>query len=160
MRSVDGFEEELDRHIRGLRRYALSLTGNQTESEDLVQDTLRRALAYAKGDGHVENWRAYLFTVMHNVYVDSAKRRMAAACEVPIDQCQIPEPASQHQRLECLEIARALRTLPADLREVICMVAVDGMLYREVAAVLGIPIGTVMSRLSRARESLRRAVDG
>lgn len=157
---MDRFAEELDRHIQGLRRYALSLTSSQVEAEDLVQDTLRRALAYVRDQGRVVNWRAYLFTIMHNAFVDSAKRRMMTANEVPIDECQIPAPASQHQRLECMEIARAMRTLPADQREVICLVAIEGMLYREVAEALDIPIGTVMSRLNRARQSLRRAIDG
>jgi RNA polymerase sigma-70 factor (ECF subfamily) len=129
--------------IPRLRRYARALVGEQAAAEDLVQSTLERGwdkLALHRPGGDL---RAWLFTVMHNLYVD----RLRAA--------RPTDPLREQQDLQ-----RALAQLPAEQREVLLLVTLEDMKYEEVADTLGIPVGTVMSRLCRAREKLRALLLG
>jgi RNA polymerase sigma-70 factor (ECF subfamily) len=148
--------DELDGHIRALRRYARALIGNRADADDLVQETLRRALTYLSDGREIRNPRAYLMTMLHHVRVDHAKRASRGSDQIPLDDVVMPlvEP-SQLLRLECRDLEAAIRLLPVDQREVLLMVGLEGMSYRETADLLGSPIGTVMSRLSRARVALR-----
>ena len=153
-----GVEQALA-HIPALRRYARLLTGDASRADDLVQDTLERACAkwslWQPGAG----LRAWLFTLMHNLYLNQRRDwrhdEAAAALE------DAPEPA--HEPLaragEQLDLQRALARLPPAMREVLLLVAVEEYTYAEVAGILGIPIGTVMSRLHRAREQLRALME-
>jgi RNA polymerase sigma-70 factor (ECF subfamily) len=145
--------------IPRLRRYARALVGDRASADDLVQDTLERAWAklhlYRRGT----DLRAWLFTVMHNVHVN--KVRSARATD-PLDD-EMPElaqRAAQGDALIVRDLDRAIARLPSEQRAVLLLVTLEEMSYEQVARTLGIPIGTVMSRLSRAREKMRAMMLG
>lgn len=145
--------------IPRLRRYARALTSDRVAADDLVQDTLERAWAklhlYRRGT----DLRAWLFTVMHNVYVNQMRASRPAATldeEMP----ELSQPARESDGLMLRDLDAAIRRLPPDQREVLLLVALEDMSYDEAAGTLGIPIGTVMSRLARAREKLRAMLSG
>ena len=147
--------------IPNLRRYARGLTGNQEAADDLVQDTLERAwnriaLWQRRGD-----LRAWLFSILHNLFIDRVRSKRASP-EEPMgeEEISLPVRAAQTDMLEVRDLDRALLRLPLDQREVLLLVAVEQMTYERVSAALGIPLGTVMSRLSRAREHLRAILEG
>ena len=157
--------EDLAAVIPRLRRYALVLTGNSARGDDLVQDTLTRAWDKRSYWRPGSDLRAWLFTIMHNVFVNqlAAARRDAANVSLDAEDgdgiaSQISSYDDPTKRVELREVMQKVRRLPADQREVLMLVAVEGMRYEEVAETLGIPIGTVMSRLSRARDKLKRMV--
>ena len=145
--------------IPRLRRYARALAGDRTAADDLVQDTLERGWSklhlYRRGT----NLRAWMFTIMHNVYVNQLR---AMRPSVPLDD-EMPEltqPARESDALVLRDLDAAIRRLPPEQREVLLLVALEEMSYGEAAATLGSPIGTVMSRLARAREKLRAMMSG
>ena len=143
-----------------LRRYARALAGNRDDADDLVQDTLERAWSKSGLWRGVTDMRAWLFTVMHNLHVDSARRPRLHTVAMDDDT---PEPAlaaTQGERLEVLDLQAALDQLPVAHREVLLLVALEDMAYADVAKTLGVPLGTVMSRLSRGRERLRALMEG
>ena len=144
--------------IPNLRRYARALVGDRDGADDLVQDTLERAVRkfhlWRPGD-----LRAWLFSIMHNVFVNQLKARRIAP-EVDIDETQIAAPIPTVTGIDVGDVQRALSRLAPEQREVLLLVALEDMTYADVSRALGIPIGTVMSRLSRGRERLRRAMDG
>jgi RNA polymerase sigma-70 factor (ECF subfamily) len=147
-------------HIPRLRRYARALIGDRYAADDLVQDTLERAWNkfYLWRPG--SDLRAWLFAIMHNVFVNQARRRRYEI-EQPMEEMPpIPVRATQSEQLELQDVDRALRNLPAEQREVVLLVVVEQLTYGEVSRALDIPIGTVMSRLSRARERLRVSLGG
>lgn len=150
------FATRIDELIPRLRRYARALTGERNAADDLVQDTLERAWAKLHLFRGGSNLRAWLFTIMHNVHVNQVRSRVATAT-LPLeeDMPDAPVRASQADMLEVRDIDSALRRLPVEQRTVLLLVALEHMSYQETANTLGIPIGTVMSRLSRARERLR-----
>jgi RNA polymerase sigma-70 factor (ECF subfamily) len=140
--------------IPRLRRYARALVGDRSAADDLVQDTLERAWAkfhlYRAGT----DLRAWLFTVMHNVHVNRVRALRptdALTDELP----EAAQRAAQGDSLMVRDLDRALARLPDEQRAVLLLVALEDMSYEDAARALGIPIGTVMSRLSRARERLR-----
>ena len=146
-----------------LRRYARVLTGDVNRADDLVQDTLARAWEKRQLWQAGSDLRAWLFTIMHNVHVNqfSVRRRELAessldADDGPVAGWQIPVRATQSDRLELAEVLMQIGRLPTDQREVLMLAAVEELRYEEIARVQGVPIGTVMSRLNRAREKLRR----
>ena len=154
----DGGHELVD-HVAALRRYARALLGGATaEAEDLVQECLARVLARTRPWRPVKNMRAYLFTVLHNVHADRVGQWRRAVDVVPLEGAALHQaaPPAQYGRLELRDLSAALAQLPDEQRQVILLVGLEGMSYQEVAAVLKIPIGTVMSRLSRGREALRQ----
>lgn len=145
--------------IPRLRRYARALTGDRDASDDLVQDTLERALRRVFLFRPGRDPRAWLFSIMHNLFVNGVRspavRRKAPAAEVP-------EPIGRdaaHDGLIARDIARALAMLPPEQREVVLLVGLEELSYEETARVIGAPLGTVMSRLSRGRERLRALLD-
>ena len=140
-----------------LRRYARALTGDSASADDLVQDTVERGwerIAQWRPDGDL---RAWLFGIMHNLHVDQVRRSPPPAVE--LDDVDLPA-APPTAGLDLRDLERALQQLPPAQREVLLLVALEEMRYEEVAATLDIPLGTVMSRLSRARENLRRLMTG
>ena len=154
MRSDD--EAALVACIPSLRRYARGLTGDRGRADDLVQDTLERAWAGLSIWQRRGELRAWMFGIMHNQFVDRL-RAAASRPEVATGDAT-PEPAQrpmQADRLEVRDLERALQRLPAEQREVLLLVGVEALSYQEVARVCGVPLGTVMSRLSRARARLR-----
>ena len=151
--------ERLVELIPRLRRYARALVGDRASADDLVQDTLERAWAklhlYRRGT----DLRAWLFTVMHNVHVN--KVRATRATDTLEDELpELAQRASQGDALLVRDLDRAIARLPSEQRAVLLLVTLEEMSYEEVARALGIPIGTVMSRLSRAREKLRMMMLG
>lgn len=148
----------LKSHILGLRRYAMALSGNSVEADDLVQECLARALSRAHVWAKVRDHRAYLFTILHNIYVDGVIRQRRQGIQVPIEDATpiLRALPNQQERLEIRDLKRGLAALPDTHRSVVLLVGLEGMSYRQTADILGVPIGTIMSRLSRGREMLRR----
>lgn len=154
----DRLGQEIASHAAALRRYALVLVADAHEADDLVQECLSRVLAQMRAWKPVRDLRAYLFTTLHNVFVDASRRRKLRRSDVPID-ASLPElalPANQTKRLEYRDLVIALSQLPPPQREVVLLIGLEGMSYQEASQVLGVPIGTIMSRLSRGREALRQ----
>ena len=148
-------------HIPRLRRYARALTGHPFRADDLVQDTLERAFAKWHLWRTGTNLRAWLFAVMHNVFVNQLEANRHERDHLPLDAAAEGQTPPIHDaRLGLAEIAAAIERLPVEQREVLLLVALEELKYEEVAKVLHVPIGTVMSRLSRARERLRRSLAG
>jgi len=140
-----------------LRRYARALTGDSARADDLVQDTVERGwsrIGQWRPDGDL---RAWLFSIMHNLHIDQLRR--APPPTVDLEDGDLPVAAAT-SALDVRDLERALQQLPSGQREVLLLVALEEMRYEDVAAMLDIPLGTVMSRLSRARENLRRLMTG
>lgn len=155
-------EQQVIAYIPRLRRYARALLrGDAGAADDLVQDCLERAL------GRLALWRrgtdlqAWLFTIMHNLYVNQLRRAHHTPALAPLtpETEDVSSPPGGNP-VFLPELERAMTLLPPEQREVLLMVVLEGLSYRQVSAILGIPAGTVMSRLARAREGLRRALDG
>ena len=145
--------------IPRLRRYARALCGDRARADDLVQDTLERAWIKLHLWRPGSDLRAWLFTVMHNVHVNQVRASRDHAT-LDDDGDEMAVQAVQGASLEIRDLERALALIPAEQREVLLLIALEDMSYAEVASTLGIPIGTVMSRLSRAREKLRSMMHG
>lgn len=149
-----------EQHIPRLRRYARALVGDRYAADDLVQDTLERAWNKLHLWRQGSDMRAWLFAIMHNVFVNQARSRRQ---EIERNMEELPlmaVRATQGQNLELIDMERALQALPEDQREVILLVAVEQLTYEETSRALSVPIGTVMSRLSRGRERLRQITSG
>ena len=144
--------------IPNLRRYARALVGDRDGADDLVQDTLERAVRkfhlWRPGD-----LRAWLFSIMHNVFVNQLKSRKVGL-DVEIDENMLAAPIPTATSVDVLDMHRALLCLAPEQREVVLLIALEDMTYADVSRALGIPIGTVMSRLSRGRERLRKLMNG
>lgn len=138
-----------------LRRYARALVGDASQADDLVQDTLERAWARLhqwRGEGEL---RAWLFGIMHNVWVEQRRRARLPAPTWEEGAAQPAQGDDPSRWLEWRDLQAAVARLPDEQREVLLLVCVEELRYEEVARVLGVPPGTVMSRLARAREKLR-----
>ena len=143
-----------------LRRYARALVNNREDADDLVQDTLERAWAKASLWRGVADMRAWLFSIMHNLHVDGVRRPKLHTVTLDDDTPEVPVAPTQGERLAVLDLQAALDLLPVEQKQILLLVALEDMAYAEVAQALGIPIGTVMSRLSRGRERLRGLMEG
>ncbi len=155
-------QDERDRLIAcipRLRRYARALLGGRADADDLVQDTIERGWDKLASWRRGSDMRAWLFGIMHNLHVDR-QRRPALATEPLDDELPLAAADTSGDALALRDIDLALQQLPPQQREVLLMVALEDMRYEEVAAALDIPLGTVMSRLSRARERLRLILQG
>ena len=154
---MDEFGRLLVEQIPRLRRYACSLTGNRDQADELVQESLDRAWSRMQHWQPGSNLRAWLFTIMHNLFVNRVRRENRVGWET-LGQREYPDPRSPSVEgaLQLEELQAAIASLPGEQREVLLLVAVEGMSYQQVAEVLNIPLGTVMSRLHRARERMRR----
>ncbi len=139
-----------------LRRYARALVGDRAAADDLLQDTLERAWARSRQWRAGGNLRAWLFSIMHNLRVDQLRHGGPSMQSLDDEDCLLPERPTQSDRLEVLDLEAALARLPEEQRAVLLLVGLEDMRYEDVAATLGIPLGTVMSRLSRGRERLRQ----
>ena len=161
MAAGDRFAPQVLPLIPRLRRYARALTGDAAAADDLVRDTLERALLKQALWREGSDLRAWLFTVMHNVFINQV-RGAAASRTVPLDDAleQVRAGAQSPDRLEIRDLDAALQALPEEQRSVVLLVGMEQLSYEETARVLEIPIGTVMSRLSRGRERLRRLMQG
>lgn len=151
--------DRLEPQIPALRRYAYALTRDPSAADDLVQDCLERAISrwYLQLPG--TNLRAWLFTILHNLFISARRSERRRPIHVSLGEdheASVGMPANQDSGLLGRDILNQLASLSEDHREILLLVAVEGMAYLEVARVLGLPLGTVMSRLSRAREHFRR----
>jgi RNA polymerase sigma-70 factor, ECF subfamily len=146
-------------HIPRLRRYARALTRDAVQADDLVQDTLERALAKLELWRPRTDLRAWLFTLMHNLFVNRV--RAGRPRETALDEAMdVPVGGGQMEAMAARDIRTALARLPDEQRAVVLLVGLEQFGYAEAARILGIPQGTVMSRLSRARERLRQLLAG
>jgi len=151
---------EVEPHISALRRYAYALTRDHAAADDLVQDTLERALGrwfLRRPDGDL---RAWLFTILHNLYIGGKRRDRRRGAMDELNDRDAPTLPNQDGALLRRDIVSGLASLSEEQRAVLLLVGVEGLSYEGAGTVLGIPLGTVMSRLSRARENLRRLLDG
>ena len=138
-----------------LRRYARVLVRHKEEADDLVQDTLERAWLKSGLWQGVSDMRAWLFSIMHNLHADAVRRPRIHTIELDNNTPEIPVAARQGEQLAMRDLQLALNQLPDEQREVLLLVALEDMTYADIAKTLNIPVGTVMSRLSRGRERLR-----
>jgi len=152
-------EHPIVEHIPRLRRYARALAGDRYAADDLVQDTLERAWSKYHLWRPGTDLRAWLFAIMHNVFVNQVRTRRVLLEETMEEPPATAVRPTQQDGIEVSDLSRAVSLLSAEHREVLMLVAVEEMKYEEVSSTLGIPIGTVMSRLSRAREKLRQHID-
>ena len=134
--------------IPRLRRYARALVGSRAEADDLVSWHLG------------SDMRAWMFGIMHNLYVDQLRKQVVATVELDEDTPVPFYDPPQMQNMEIRDMQSALAMLPAEQREILLLVALEEMTYEEISSTLRIPLGTVMSRLSRARERLRLLMEG
>jgi RNA polymerase sigma-70 factor (ECF subfamily) len=150
----------IEPHIPALRRYAFAMLRDRDRADDLVQDTLERALSrwlLRRPDGNV---RAWLFTILRNLHVSRWRRDRRRGTAVDMDQVAMPGVAARQEiALEVREVLAALDQLPEDQKSLLLLVGVEDFSYEEAARIVGMPIGTVMSRLSRARQRLRSLVE-
>ena len=164
------FADEAITHLDSLYRGALRLTRNPEQAQDLVQDTYVRALRYQHSFEAGTNMKAWLFAIMRNLFWDRFKSShkddvsLDDVGEFPLydklkDSAEIPE-AEVLDKLAAGEVVKAIEQLPPLHREVVLLVDVEGFSYKDAAEVLGIPIGTVMSRLHRARQQLQKNLYG
>jgi len=153
----------IEKQIPGLRRFARALLrGDQEAADDLVQDALERALSHWNLRRNQGNLRGWLYTILYNRFLSDRHRvRRRGRHDVLTQETELPGiDGGQHAVLEHRDLLRAFGTLPEEQRAVLLLVGVEDLSYQEAARVLGVPIGTVMSRLSRGRERLRRAIHG
>lgn len=153
--------EDMLSELGPLRRYARSLARNGDDAEDLVQAALVRALERRASFRHSGSLRGWLLAILHNVFIDGRRARQAEAARETAQLHLIPEaiPSSQEGALRLAEVREAFLRLPEDQRAALHLVAIEGLSYQAAAEVLGVPQGTLMSRIARARATLR-ALDG
>ena len=157
--------ELLEAHIPGLRRYAYALLrGDREGADDLVQDSLERALScwhQRRTDGDLRGW---LYTILYHRFVTGRRRRRRVVAHSSLTEIlEAEQPGvegGQEEAVAHRDLLRGFAELPEEQRSVLLLIAVEGFSYRETARVLGLPIGTVMSRLSRGRERLRQYMNG
>jgi RNA polymerase sigma factor (sigma-70 family) len=150
----------IEQQIPALRRYAFALLRNHDAADDLVQDTLERALsrwASRRADGEL---RAWLFTIERNLFVSMLRQRKRRGVPVTLDEALLPgTPGRQEATVEANDVLAAIDHLPEEQKSLLLLVGVEDFTYDEAARILGMPIGTVMSRLSRARQRLRSILE-
>lgn len=156
------FRSQLASELPPLRRFARALTGDSALADDLVQDCVERALSKSHLYDPARPLRAWLYAVLRNLYISGLRRNGRSTVVKTVDDLMDGEgsvPPAQEERLSVSSVASALDRLAQQHREVIVLVALEEMSYRDVSEILGVPIGTVMSRLSRAREHLRQILE-
>ncbi len=148
--------------IPSLRRYARSLLRDQVSADDLVQDCLERVIGrwhQRRADGDARTW---VFTILHNLAINRMRQTARRGEHVPVDdtsETAFATPPTQEDQLHHQAALTALAALPEDQRSVLLLIGVEDLSYAEAAAVLGVPLGTVMSRLSRARQRLAQLIE-
>ena len=159
---MDEIAALIEPEIPGLRRYARALVRDREAADDLVQDTLERAIAHWRSRRSEGDLRAWLFAIGRNLHLSAlrqAGRRPVCAGPDALDRV-VAHGATPDGALGARDVLVALDRLPEEHRSVLLLVGVEDMSYAQAARVLDVPIGTVMSRLSRARDRLRQEMDG
>lgn len=149
--------DDLFAQLAPLKRYALSLTRDRSDAEDLVHDALVKAIEKERQFRPGRDARAWLFSILHNTFID---RRRAEATRAGFEaergaDMDVALPAHQEASLRLQDVRRAFLKLPEEQRAALHLVAIEGLPYDDAAAALGIPVGTLVSRVSRARAQLR-----
>jgi RNA polymerase sigma-70 factor (ECF subfamily) len=157
---MDSMNAIVTEQIPRLRRYARALTGDRTQADDLVQDTLERAWSKLHMWRRDSDMRAWMFSIMHNTFINHIRKKQPVTVSMDEDALDVPTRATQEDTLHMRDLDSAIAKLPHEYREVILLIGLEQMSYEEVAKVLAIPMGTVMSRLSRGRERLRNIMAG
>lgn len=161
--SGEAIREQMTALLPRLRRFAASLTGNMPDADDLVQDTVERALRNLhrwKPGTRLDSW---MYRIAQNIWIDAVRaRRVRAAVNAnpPEEALAFDGARAAEAKLSFADTCRALGELPEEQRAVVALVLIEGLAYREAAEILEIPIGTVTSRLARARETLTARVFG
>ena len=153
------FQNNLLAELPYLRRFARALCGDTALADDLVQDCVERALNKQHLYDATRPLRAWLYAILRNIHVSQWRKNSLGGFAKPLDEMEAFEGAvapEQEQNMNLATIAEALDLLPLQQREVLVMVALEELSYKDAAEIVGVPIGTIMSRLSRARESLRQ----
>jgi RNA polymerase sigma-70 factor (ECF subfamily) len=151
--------------IPRLRRFALALTGDIDQADDLVQETCARALS------RIEQWQegtrldSWIYRIAQNLWLDHVRARKVRGVHVPLDVEAGDASGADgrvvvESRLSLAAVSAAMATLPEDQRLLVALVCIDGVSYKEAAEITNVPIGTVMSRLARARRQLHAALEG
>lgn len=148
-------ERAIEEHIPAVRRYALALMRDGDRADDLVQDCLERAVSRFHQFESGTNLRTWLFRILHNRFCDLMRQARRAGPQVPYEDWAASSSAEQGNAIELRDFQRALDLLSKQHRQVLLLVSLEGFSYGEAASVLNIPVGTVRSRLFRAREHLR-----
>ncbi len=157
---MDSMNTIITDQIPRLRRYARALTGSRTSADDLVQDTLERAWGKLHLWRRGSDMRAWMFSIMHNTFINHIRKKQLVTISMDDDVLEVPTRATQEDFLQMRDLASAIEKIPHEYREVLLLIGLEQMSYEETAKVLGIPLGTVMSRLSRGRERLRTIMSG
>ena len=146
-----------------LRRFARALTGDASVADDLVQDTVERALTRLHLFDEERSLRTWLFTILRNLYVNELRQKSRRGPHMNVEDVsgsELAKPPEQLSRMTTLDIVRVLDELPDEQREVLILISVEEMSYKEIAEIIGSPLGTVMSRLSRARDRMKQLMEG
>jgi len=153
--------DDLVKSIPSLRAFAISLCHNRTEADDLVQETLIRAWNNLSNFQEGTNLKAWLFTILRNNFYNGLRRQKHQnEYARTMDSSQFVIQASQDKTLEFGDVMRGLANLPQEQREALILVTVENMSYEEVALICACPIGTVKSRVNRARARLEALMEG
>ena len=153
---------ELNDVLPALRRFALSLTRNEDQADDLVQDSVERAIAKSEYFEPGTNLRSWMFTLCRRVFLNQIRKQKTRGAVVDLDdapQSSVAAAPTQYTSVECNEVIQGFDRLPMRDKVVLSLVAVEGLKYEEAAEVLDVPVGTVRSRLSRARARLKELVE-
>jgi RNA polymerase sigma-70 factor, ECF subfamily len=158
---ADPFSAALIAQLPGLRRYATALAGNASTADDLVQDSIERALRRAGSLQNLDRMASWLRAILHNIFIDDLRRTPGRVARVDISDMEnhtelsvTPDKDALH-----LDIVRAVNRLTYEHRQILLLAGLEGLSYAEIAGELDLPIGTVMSRLARAREKLRNLLE-
>jgi len=155
------FAAQLIAHLPALRRYAMALCGNSSLADDLVQDGIERALIRAPSLRELDRLGPWLRSIVHNLFVDEVRRQRTrgVAVDVAAVENDLAVSTAPADRSATSDVARAMASLSIEQRQILVLAGVEQLSYREIADELAIPLGTVMSRLARARASLRAALE-
>jgi len=156
------FAQAIAAHLPRLRRYATALAGNSAVADDLVQDCVERALSREGTLRDAARLGAWLRTILYSIYISALRERQRRGIAIAVDELadDLALTAPRGDDGAVRDLVRAMAALSPDHRQILVLVGVEGMSYREVAELLDVPVGTVMSRLARASERLRAALDG
>lgn len=157
---TDQLRDDILKSVPSLRAFAISLSGSGDRADDLVQETLLRAIAHIDSFQPGSNLPAWLFTILRNLHLSAERQRQRRGPHLDVDAISPPgAAATQEAGLEMQDVLAALDQLPEEQKSLLLLVGVEDLSYDDAARVLGVPPGTVMSRLSRGRQRLRSILE-
>lgn len=159
---MNRFENLLVEQIPALRRYAWALSGDSNQVDDLVQECLTRAISRRKLWISQKGMRPWLFTILHNIFVNTLRRVGSSPVSSSLEDYENSAISASDADAMCVlsDFEQSLKQLPVDQREALLLVGMEQLSYKEASKVAGVPVGTIMSRLSRARQQLSKNLDG